>query len=94
MKVNVNFCNPQFYTFKRNGLFFNIILFVPLVLTIVTIRTSAVTTDFSNPDTSSIPNEVTKSILRLSVHKGRTLLGLLNKNFHKIRISKFQNLDY
>ena len=91
MKVNVNFCNPHFYTFKRNGLFFNIILFVPLVLTIVTIITNAVTTDFSNPDTSSIPNEVTKSILRLWVHKGRKdFITFQNRNFEHFYLFWFR----
>ena len=83
MKVNVNFRNPNSYILNIMDFFSTLsILFVPLVLTIVTMRTNAVTTDFSNADTSSIPNEVTKSILRLWVHKGRKdFITFQNRNF-------------
>ena len=68
-----------------------ILIFAPLVLTIVTIRTNAVTTDFSNADTSSIPNEVTKSILRLWVHKGRKdFITFQNRNFEHFYLFWFR----
>ena len=92
MKVNVNFRNPNFYILNLMDFSSTlIILFVPLVLTIVTIITNAVTTDFSNPDTSSIPNEVTKSILRLWVHKGRKdFITFLNRNFEHFYLFWFR----